>query len=104
MLEQIDTAIGSGAKVLHGGKRFDRRGFFLEPTILTEVQPDNPAYRQEFFAPVAEGLPGEERRRRRWTSPTLRPSAWVPPVITRDVERGKRVVRQIDSSMVFING
>src|SRR5262249_14958587 len=53
VLKQIDIAIKGGAKVLTGGKRFDRRGFFLQPTILTDVKPDNPAFHLEFFAPVA---------------------------------------------------
>src|SRR5262249_21028052 len=53
VLKQIATAVKHGAKVLLGGKTLDRRGFFLAPTILTDVRADNPAYRQEFFAPVA---------------------------------------------------
>jgi succinate-semialdehyde dehydrogenase/glutarate-semialdehyde dehydrogenase len=36
-----------------GGKRLDRPGYILEPTILTNIKPENPAYYQEFFAPVA---------------------------------------------------
>ena len=39
--------------MLLGGKRVDRPGYFLEPTILTNVKPDNPVFHQEFFAPVA---------------------------------------------------
>lgn len=50
---QIDTAIKGGATVLLGGKRVDRPGYFLEPTILTNIQKENSAYYQEFFAPVA---------------------------------------------------
>ncbi|WP_415926992.1 aldehyde dehydrogenase family protein, partial [Mesorhizobium argentiipisi] len=43
-----------GAKALTGGKRANRTGFFYEPTVLTGVTPDNPAYHQEFFGPVAQ--------------------------------------------------
>jgi succinate-semialdehyde dehydrogenase/glutarate-semialdehyde dehydrogenase len=50
---QIDKAIKSGATVLLGGKRVNRPGYFLEPTILTNIQKENSAYYQEFFAPVA---------------------------------------------------
>ena len=76
VLQQIDTAVKGGAKVLLGGKKVDRRGFFLEPTILTDVQPDNPAYRQEFFAPVAMVF-RVKKKRKRWTWPTIRPTVWV---------------------------
>ena len=53
MLKQIKTAVDGGAQVLLGGKRPDRPGYFLEPTILTNITPENPAFHQEFFAPVA---------------------------------------------------
>jgi succinate-semialdehyde dehydrogenase/glutarate-semialdehyde dehydrogenase len=35
-----------------GGKRIERPGSFMETTILADVKPDNPAFRQEFFGPV----------------------------------------------------
>src|SRR5260370_21935905 len=50
---QIESAVKGGATMLLDGKRVDRLGYFLEPTILTNVEPDNPAFYQEFFAPVA---------------------------------------------------
>ena len=61
--QQIKTAVDGGAKLLLGGKRLDRPGYFLEPTILTDITPDNPAYRQEFFAPVALIFRRQERER-----------------------------------------
>src|ERR1700684_2439966 len=57
LLRQVDEAVAHGAKVLTGGKRVDRKGSFLQPTILTDITPDNPAYKQEFFGPVALVLP-----------------------------------------------
>jgi succinate-semialdehyde dehydrogenase/glutarate-semialdehyde dehydrogenase len=50
---QIDSAVKGGATVLLGGKRVDRLGYFIEPTILSNVGPENPMFHQEFFAPVA---------------------------------------------------
>jgi succinate-semialdehyde dehydrogenase / glutarate-semialdehyde dehydrogenase len=41
--QQIKTAADGGAKILVGGKRTDRPGYFLEPTILTDIKPENPA-------------------------------------------------------------
>ena len=101
-LKQIDIATKGGAKVLLGGKRMDRRGFFLEPTILGDVKPDNPAYRLEFFAPVAMifRVKNEEEAVRVANDS---PFGLGATVITKDVERGKRVARQINSGMVFIN-
>ncbi len=53
LLKQIDGAVASGAKVALGGKRTDRPGSFMQITILTDVKPNNPAFRDEFFGPVA---------------------------------------------------
>jgi succinate-semialdehyde dehydrogenase/glutarate-semialdehyde dehydrogenase len=46
LLKQVDGAISHGAKVIMSGKRID-------PTILTDIKPNNPAFREEFFGPVA---------------------------------------------------
>ena len=53
LLKQVDGAVSHGAKVLMGGKRIDRPGSYMEPTILTDIKPNNPAFREEFFGPVA---------------------------------------------------
>jgi succinate-semialdehyde dehydrogenase/glutarate-semialdehyde dehydrogenase len=47
LLAQVDNAVAHGAKVELGGKRIDRPGAFMEPTILTHVEPGNPAFRDQ---------------------------------------------------------
>jgi succinate-semialdehyde dehydrogenase/glutarate-semialdehyde dehydrogenase len=100
--KQIRTAVSGGAKVLLGGKRLSRRGFFLEPTILTDMTSDNPAFHQEFFAPVALIFRvKDEKEAIRLANDS--PYGLGGSVITKDIERGKRVARQIETGMVFIN-
>jgi succinate-semialdehyde dehydrogenase/glutarate-semialdehyde dehydrogenase len=53
LLNQIDLAKKSGAKIVIGGNRIARPGFYLEATILTDITKDNPIYSQELFGPVA---------------------------------------------------
>jgi acyl-CoA reductase-like NAD-dependent aldehyde dehydrogenase len=60
ILRQINDAMSHGAKVLLGGNRAGTVGAFLEPTVLTGLTPDNPAYKQEFFGPVALILPAKD--------------------------------------------
>lgn len=100
--KQIKTALDGGARLSMGGKRMDRTGFFLEPTILTNITPQNPAFNQEFFAPVALifRVKNEEEAIKLANDS---PYGLGGSVITRDIERGKRVARQIDTGMVFIN-
>ena len=102
VLSQIDAAVKGGAKVLLGGKKLNRRGFFLAPTILADVTPDNPAFHQEFFAPVAMVF-RVKNEKEAVDLANDSPYGLGASVITKDVERGKRVARQIDSGMVFIN-
>jgi succinate-semialdehyde dehydrogenase / glutarate-semialdehyde dehydrogenase len=99
---QIRDAINGGAKLLMGGKRLGRPGYFLEPTILTDINSTNPAYYQEFFAPVALifRVRNEEEAVKLANDS---PYGLGGSVITKDVERGKRIARQIDTGMVFIN-
>ena len=49
--DQVKRAIDQGAKVVVGG---GREGNFFEPTVLTDIGPDNDAYREELFGPVAQ--------------------------------------------------
>lgn len=46
----VNESISLGAKVICGGKR---EGAFYEPTILSEVTPQMPVFREETFGPVA---------------------------------------------------
>jgi succinate-semialdehyde dehydrogenase/glutarate-semialdehyde dehydrogenase len=99
---QIDNAVKGGAAVLLGGKRIDRQGYFLEPTILSNITPENPVFHQEFFAPVAmifRVKNDEEAVKLANDSPY----GLGGSIITNDVERGKQMARQIDTGMVFVN-
>ncbi len=53
LMEQVQDAISKGATVHTGGKRVDRPGAFIEPTVLSGVTADMRAFREELFGPVA---------------------------------------------------
>ena len=50
---QVQQSVAAGARLLTGGRRLDREGFYYEPTVLADAPPDAPAYRDELFGPVA---------------------------------------------------
>ena len=75
----------------------------FEPTVLTDIKPDNDAYREEFFGPVALGVSRRRTRTRRCSWPTTRRSASGSYVMTNDSEQALRVADKIDAGMVFVN-
>jgi succinate-semialdehyde dehydrogenase/glutarate-semialdehyde dehydrogenase len=102
ILEQINDATSHGAKVLLGGSRAGTVGAFLEPTFLTSITPDNPAYKQEFFGPVALILPAKDEADAIAIANDS-PFGLGGSVYSTDIERAKRVASRIDTGMVFIN-
>jgi len=102
LVKQVDEAIAHGATLVLGGKRIDRPGAFMQPTILTDIAPDNPAYREEFFGPVALFFRVKDEE----AAIALANDSDYGlggSVFTQDVERGKRVASRIDTGMVFVN-
>ena len=102
LLAQVKRAVAKGAKLVMGGKRIDRPGTFMEPTILTNIKPGNPAYREEFFGPVALFFRVKDEDE----AVVLANDSDFGlggSVFTKDVARGKRVASRIDTGMVFIN-
>jgi len=102
LVKQVDTAVQHGAKVLMGGKRLDRPGSFMEITILTDIQPDNPAFRGEFFGPVASFFRVNDEA----AAIALANDSDFGlggSVFTKDVARGRRVASLVDTGMMFIN-
>ncbi|MEJ0033938.1 MAG: aldehyde dehydrogenase family protein [Bacteroidota bacterium] len=52
LTEQVKEAVNKGASVLTGGKKADRKGYYFEPTVLTNVTHDMSIMREESFGPV----------------------------------------------------
>jgi succinate-semialdehyde dehydrogenase / glutarate-semialdehyde dehydrogenase len=102
LLDQIELAKKDGGKVAFGGRRIDRPGFYLEPTVLTDIRKDNAIYTQELFGPVAAFHVVEDEEEAIHLA-NATPFGLGASVFTGDIERGRRVAAKIDSGMVFIN-
>jgi succinate-semialdehyde dehydrogenase/glutarate-semialdehyde dehydrogenase len=102
LLAQVEAAVKGGAKLLLGGKRLDRAGSFMQTTILTDIEPGNPAFRDEFFGPVVSFYRVKDEAAAIALANDsdfgLGGSVW-----TNDEARGTRVARQIDAGMMFVN-
>jgi len=102
LLDQVGQATAHGATLVMGGKRIDRPGAFMQPTILADIQPDNPAYREEFFGPVALFFRVKDEDE----AVALANDSEFGlggSVFTKDVARGKRVASRVDTGMMFVN-
>jgi succinate-semialdehyde dehydrogenase/glutarate-semialdehyde dehydrogenase len=102
LVKQVETAVAHGAKLVIGGRRPSRKGAFIEAGILTDIAPENPAFHQEFFGPVAMFFRVKDEKAAIELANDS-PYGLGGSVFTRDIERGKRVARQIETGMVFIN-
>jgi len=102
LLDQVKQAVVKGATLVMGGERVDRPGAFMQPTILTDIKPDNPAFREEFFGPVALMF----RVKNEDEAVALANDSDFGlggSVFTSDIARGKRVADRMETGMVFIN-
>jgi succinate-semialdehyde dehydrogenase/glutarate-semialdehyde dehydrogenase len=102
LLGQVKSAVAHGATLLLGGHRLDRPGAFMQATILTDIKPDNPAFREEFFGPVALFF----RVKNEAEAVALANDSEFGLggcVFTADVARGQRVASRVDTGMMFVN-
>ena len=102
LLKQVDVAVNGGATLLMGGKRIERPGSFMQITILTDIRPGNPAFRDEFFGPVVSFYRVKDEAAAVALANDsdfgLGGSVW-----TQDEARGKRVASAVDTGMMFVN-
>jgi succinate-semialdehyde dehydrogenase / glutarate-semialdehyde dehydrogenase len=102
ILRQINEATSHGAKILLGGKQSGKTGAFLEPTVLTDITSDNPAYKQEFFGPAALVFSAkDEADAIRIANDT--PFGLGGSIYSTNIDRAKRVASRVETGMVFIN-
>jgi len=97
--DQVKRAVGQGANLVAGG---DRDGNFFSTTVLTGITPDNDAYHEEFFGPVAAVYRvGSEAEAVELANDT--PFGLGSYVMTNDRDQALRVADRIDAGMVFVN-
>ncbi len=97
--DQVRRAVDQGAKLVAGG---ERNGNFYSPTVLTGITPDNDAYREEFFGPVAQVYRvADEDEAVKLANDT--PFGLGSYVMTDDEDQAKRVADRLETGMVFVN-
>jgi aldehyde dehydrogenase (NAD+) len=98
----IDEGKSDGVDVVTGGYRLDRKGYFVHPTVLTNVDPGMRLYQQEIFGPVVSILPFDDEDEAvamaNDTTYGLAATAW-----TENVRRAHRIVKRLKAGSVQVN-
>ncbi len=99
---QVKESIAQGARLLAGGKKLEREGFFYAPTILADVKPSMPVMREETFGPVAPVMAVEDEAEAIEAANAsdfgLGASIWAS-----NPRRGEELVMHIRAGMVTVN-
>ena len=100
---QVQETVQMGGRVLLGGKAVAGKGAFYEPTIVTDVTPEMPMFREETFGPAAAVIRARDTEHAIELANSsqfgLGGNLW-----TRDVEQGRKLARRLESGATFLNG
>ncbi len=103
VLGQIEDARRKGGKLLHGGNAIESKGFFMEPTVLTNLTEKHDIMVRETFGPVVaiQKVKGEEEALEKANNSTFGLGATI---WTKNIKKGKELARRIESGMIGLNG
>ena len=104
VLGHIDRGLSAGAKLLCGGHRPEHltRGYFLQPTVFTDVPLDSALWCEEIFGPVlcVRSFSSETEAIALANDSQF---GLVASVVTRDVETADRVANALQAGLVWLN-
>jgi succinate-semialdehyde dehydrogenase/glutarate-semialdehyde dehydrogenase len=100
---QVTQSVVDGARILAGGNEIERAGFFFEPTVVADVDPSSPMFREETFGPAAAVVRASDDEAAidlaNASAFGLGANIW-----TRDLAHAARMAGRIEAGMVFVNG
>jgi len=98
----LDSGKADGATALAGGGRFGDKGYFVEPTVLTNTRPDMKVVREEIFGPVLVASPFTDLDEIAGVANDseygLGAGIW-----TRDISKAHALAKKIRAGTVWIN-
>ena len=98
----VDSGIAEGATAVSGGRRHGNRGYFVEPTVLTNTHPEMTVVREEIFGPVVVATPfsdlDEVAAAANDTPYGLGAGIW-----TKDISKAHALAKKIRAGSIYIN-
>jgi alpha-ketoglutaric semialdehyde dehydrogenase len=106
VLRYIEIGRNEGAFVACGGSRFEppgcRHGFFIEPTVFTDVDPEMRIAQEEIFGPVVGCIPCDSLEDAIEMANGVK-YGLSASLYTRDVNRAFAAIRDLDAGITYIN-
>jgi acyl-CoA reductase-like NAD-dependent aldehyde dehydrogenase len=102
LARQVEASVAAGATLLTGGRRIERPGYFFQPTLLTGLPTEAPAWAQETFGPVAAALPFDSEDEAIAMANASRYGLGAT-ICTNDHERSRGMAERLEVGMVFVN-
>jgi acyl-CoA reductase-like NAD-dependent aldehyde dehydrogenase len=100
--EQIEDAVGKGARLLYGGGRVAGKGYFIEPAVLVDVDHGMKLMKEESFGPVV-GIQKVKDDAEAVSLMADTEYGLTAAVYSKDFERADRVMRSLNTGTVYWN-
>ena len=101
-LDYIAKGKSEGARLVYGGQRIERDGFYMQPTVFADVKDDMVIAREEIFGPVMAVLDFEDEAEV-MTRANATEFGLAAGVFTNDLSRAHRVAAGFEAGTCYIN-
>src|ERR1700756_5239386 len=102
VLGYLDQGRSDGVDIVTGGHRLDRKGYFVHPTVLTNVASTSRLFQEEIFGPVVAVIPFDDEDEAvalaNDSTYGLAATAW-----TKDLGRAHRIAKRLKAGTVGLN-
>lgn len=102
VLDYIETGVAEGAELVTGGKKLSRAGYFVEPTVFANVDPNLRLVREEIFGPVLAAMPFKDLAEVAKLA-NATPYGLGAGIFTTNISKAHKAARRIRAGNIWIN-